>query len=565
MIFFDYKAKMLYSGNTTTGFNPFDCSFTFYKINSFFTPVLIGSDYVYQEAGVTKFTFKLSEGKIRLPVRRDYVFTDQNGNVIESTYDLKAKSITYYDIEPENLRVSRIIHPSLSRTGTVLSEIYPEWFGAKPEDELFDNQSAFQHAHLCRGTLNLSPATYWMSGDVVLYDKTIIRGNYATLKLLANSICKCLYEIETRTAQDGITIYDLNIEGNKKNNVIIQDGIYSDWLYGIYYDTLYGQIGGYSFDNVYIYNGRIQNFTGSGIACACPGTSHIYSSYLAFNAYDGITWLMEHFTLTNVTSWGNGRHGLFTGGNHWRIIGGAYAHNGAGSNIHCDGATTAQIIGCSCIHSGKFSPKAGGGYIASTNNVYGYVWAGAGLGTHELIGGDGIFMKNSSMISIIGARVSGANANAINMDGTTNQVNISNCIFEQANLVQKDYKHIGGTAQANARIDNCKVDGVYIVASENKPIMFGTSTGSADWNDLRGTLPGFRANGIFEVRDANSALNRPATASANLLGTIKVSPTYDESIARVFIELMDSTCSRFYRYMDIDMSTGVYSNDTGWR
>src|SRR5690606_21826634 len=122
-------------------------------------------------------------------------------------------------------------------------------------------------------------------------------------------------------------------------------------------------------------------------------------------------------------------------------------------------------------------PKNGGGYAASSQNVYGYIWVGEGLGTHEMVGGDGLFLNNSRDITIIGVRISAANANSINIGGSSARINISNCIFEGANYVKKDYRNIGGDARASARIDNCEVDGEYVVTS-NRADMLPDSTAS---------------------------------------------------------------------------------------
>lgn len=561
MDIYNLRTKELSISNTTTPVNPFNCSFTALKIGSFFTPVLEGEQYVYKENNNTLLTFVQVGDKIRIPIRKDYVFTDDVGNIIESTVDIKTKETNYVEINPGNVRVSRLIPPTLIRTAVIKSNLLPEWFGAISNNQGVDNTIPFQTMHVCQGVIDFSPSsTYHLNGDVRVYGGIIINGNKSILRLKNNSTAKCLYEVETRVIQDEITIYDLNLEGNKSNNTLEQDGIYIDFHQG-----RYQPFDGYSVNNTYWYNLKVQNFTGSGIVCGSPGTSHIYSSYFSGNNVDGISWAVEHFTLINCTCWGNGRHGVFASGNHWRIIGGAYAHNGAGDNIHCLGASESQIIGCSTIHSGKFIAAEGGGYEASPLNVYGYIWVGEGQGTHKMVGGNGIYLRDSSRISILGVRINNQNADGIHMIDSTNIV-FANGQINQPNMTRGEWGDVGGSHKANLIIDNSLLSAGFIVSNhnDNNVKWFGRGDGEADWNNLMGTFNEF-GFGSFEIRDSYVSLNRPIGASLHLSGRITILSGQDGAIGRVFIELMDENCNRFYRHFHVNMTTGVYSNDTGWK
>jgi hypothetical protein len=561
MDIYNLRIKELSVSNTTTPVNPFNCSFTALKIGSFFTPVLEGGQYVYKENNNTLLTFVQVDDKIRIPIRKDYVFTDDAGNIIESTVDIKTKETNYVEIDPSNVRVSRLIPPTLNRTAVIKSNLLPEWFGAISDNQGVDNTIPFQTMHVCQGVIDFSPSsTYYLNGDVRVYGGIIINGNKSILRLKNNSTAKCLYEVETRERQDEITIYDLNLEGNKSNNTLEQDGIYID-----FHEGRYQPFNGYSVNNTYWYNLKVQNFTGSGIVCGSPGTSHIYSSYFSGNNVDGISWAVEHFTLMNCTCWGNGRHGVFASGNHWRIIGGAYAHNGAGDNIHCLGAFESQIIGCSTIDSGRFIAEEGGGYEASPLNVYGYIWVGEGQGTHKLVGGNGIYLRDCSSISILGVRINNQNADGIHMINSTNIV-FANGQINAPNMTRGEWGDVGGSHKANLRIDNSLLSTGFIVSNYNDDNVkwFGRGDGEADWNNLMGTFNEF-GFGSFEIRDSYVSLNRPLGASTHLSGRITILSGQNGAIGRVFIELMDENCNRFYRHFHVNMTTGAYSNDTGWK
>lgn len=548
-------------------FNPFKTNFPVLDTGSFVTPTLNeDGKYQYQD---TKETYVFEDGDaagtVKIPIRRDYLFINKTTNeVIESTVDLKSREASYTEIEADNLEVSRLYYPEFKQSASLIVPIRPEWFGGG--SVVSDNSEAFQNMLLIRGSYQLaSGAVYEMYGDVTVYaDKQVWQANKATLKMRDNSTKTNLLNIENRKKVDGFTVYDLNIDGNKSNQVIEQDGIFNDYYRGQY------PFNGYSMNNTYWYNLDVRNFSGTGIFSASPGTSHIYSTYVAYNGLDGIRFLNEHFTLTNVTCWSNGRHGAFAGGNHWRIIGGAYAHNGAGSNIHCKGAFESQIIGCSAIHSGKFSPKAGGGYVASTLNVYGYVYEGEGLGTHELIGGHGIYLENARYITIIGARVINHNADGIHMGSSTNNIILSSGLLLANNMTKGDWKDVGGINAGRLNISASMVGRKYTNTAEAPKSMeliyFGESAGDADWNDLKTSLgDDFKLKSVYNVRDSWAALNRPSGATSNLFGTISIGDGASRTLARVLIELTGSTGVKYFRWVTIRVSDGVYADDTGWK
>lgn len=543
---YDYRSKNLFASNDAI--NPFFCELVD-KISQFKSLTQISGKWCYSEDGINAvLNFEVEDGKIKIPIRTDYLFIDNSGNVLESTYDVANKSANYVYAAPTDVKVSRRYIFKRNVTVKMTSDIYPEWF------------TDLQSVMLVGGSISLANnAEYLCDGNIRMYGNTEIQGKGSVIKLKPNSQSYCLVEIESRYRQSNIRLFNLTLDGNKNNQTSVQDGIHAKLLNGQYPFT------SYSIDDTYWYNLVVQNFSGSGILVGCPGTSHIYSSKLQFNKRDGITWAFEHFTLTNVTCWHNDRHGAYAGGNHWRIIGGAYAHNGAGDNIHCDGAFESQIIGCSCIDSGRFVEQAGGGYIASKDNVYGYIYLGESQGTHALIGGNGISFKNRAYsITMMAVRVNNQNANGVCIDDGCYKITISNCQFNDNNMTKGTFKDVKSSIPT-LFIDNTFHEGEYEVTNQTlfAPEYFGTSQIKADWNNICGFLDYKR--GVYYVCDYYAADNRPSDAGTYLNGTIQVMDGLSSTAGRTYIRLNDEYGNEYYRYCVIDYATGVYSNDTGWK
>lgn len=553
---YNRKSKELKSSDSTP-VNMFDCSFTKYKIGNFQSPVLSAGKYVYQENGQTVLTFEDDgEGNIKIPIRKDYLFLS-NDEVVESVYDIRNKTASYVYAPASNLLITRLYAPKIAKSGYIAGTVYPEWWGATSSSE-HDSADAIQWSLVHGGEIRLS-ADYYVIGGLRVFGNTLVYGNSHTLNMIPNSSKESMFEIESVSgSQRGIVIYDLNLDGNKNYQNVTQDGIYCDFRFGLQPFSSYGM------DNTYWYNLKVQNFTGCGICVAVPGTSHIYSSYLAYNGIDGITWDNEHFTLVNVTCWNNGRHGAYASGNHWRIIGGAYAHNDAGDNIHCDGAFQSQIIGCSTIDSGKFVEQAGGGYAASSLNPYGYIWVGEGNGTHELVGGNGINMQGCYDMTLVAVRVNNQNANGILINGG-HDISLADCQLNSNNSARKDFKDINSNV-TTTYICNTKHDGIFV--SHNKistaPKRFGTTTGEANWNDLLNSLP-IGGEGVTTVVDFYNAQNRPSGAGTYLEGTITCKYGLTNTVYRTYVRMMDENGNIYTRYFNVNVSSGVYTNDTGWK
>ena len=545
--------------NSTTAVDMLINRFCLLARANFVAPVVVGGRYAYSADGgsTIDFYYEQSGTNISLPIRKDYVFLSKNtSSVLQSTQDVRTKLPSIASYDPSIIIASKLVFPTLVKTAPIKDAILPEWFGAVANDNSKDCRSAIQAAMLAGGVVRLSPnCVYWSDGDIRVFGDTKIEGNNATVKLRASSTAKNLFEIETLSAmQKNIFINDLILDGNKANQSGTQNGIYADFYRGkIPFD-------GYSVDDTIWTNVTAQNFAGSGICVGTPGTSHIYSSKLQYNGYDGITWDYEHFTLVNVTCWGNGRHGAFASGNHWRIIGGAFAHNGAGDNINCMGAFESQIIGASCIDSGRFVAESGGGYVASSLNPYGYVWAGEGQGTHKLVGGRGIYFHTGTYnMTLIGVRINNQNADGLRVERGRGIV-IADCQFNYNNETRNPaFDNVIGVVSISHTYF-----GDVLKDTGQVPQNFGSNGGVQDWDSLLTTLP-IMGEGTVRVSDYFNAANRPISAGSWLEGTVTFKLGMSQTVYRTYIRMMDENGVLFVRYVNINKTTGAYTNDSGWK
>lgn len=476
-------------------------------------PVLEGGKWRYKVGGNVQLTFTDDgNGNIQIPKTKRFAFYNQStgeGFPIDSFQS------------PINVWVSTIVNYTMQPTITLNCEaIFPEWFGAVA-DGTTDNTSAFNQA-IKVATVQTGGATvrcagngkeYASKGGIFCRDKVFLDLNGGRIKLANNSINHLLiYDTVTRIT--GFKVDNGILEGNKANQTLQLDGIGFDWVYDQEYYS------GYCWDDATITNLRVQNFSRDGIKCTTPGQVQLFGVRSYDNGRDGFSWDSEHFKLIECIAWGNGRYGAKANGNHWRIIGGAYAHN-VGHNIYSNGGFEFQISVPSAIDSNT---------------------------------GNGIQLENCNQFTINGVRALQTEI-GINIESSCTNGIISGCLVFSNRVDQIRNKSYTVRVVDCTGMSNIPTPDVETVTAGS------ISTGQDIYNLSKMPWQGSRS---FLCAAAVTGL---PSGTAPFMINVKASIVSSGGVVssqRIFMESQDTAGVVKRRSLQFAPATGVSTGDTGW-
>ena len=162
-------------------------------------------------------------------------------------------------------------------------------------------------------------------------------------------------------------------------------------------------------------------------------------------------------------------------------------------------------------------------------------------------------------MTLIGVRINNQNANGILINGY--RISLIGCQFIANNETRNPaFSHVNGAAQiSSSYLGN---DYIFTNLVEEIPY-FGGSGGNQDWNDLLNTFN--PKVGVNYIADYYNAANRPSGAGTYLEGSITCVYGLTKTVYRTYIRVMDENGKEFVRYMNINLSSGAYTNDSGWK
>lgn len=339
--FWDRKYNVIYASGNNATVNPY---YTKRLYNEVGTPALNGSGKWNVVVGASTW-IKLFDTDVNGNI---YLFRSHRFLFIDKTTGIPLTQETYAD--PNNVQVRRVNDVSGIPYCTIqASDIYPEWWGAST-DSTADNTDAFNHClsaigYMGGGIVQLqSGRIYYNRGGIIGRNMIRVEGNLATLALKNNSEDHLLIQ-DTLSMLDSFDANNLILNGGKANQTKPLNGIFFDHVFGedLYETQLkYTSNGGYSYDRSNFNKVYFEFFSGDGVWVAVPGDVNMFGCRFYGNTNYGVYWKYEHIKLIECSSWSN-LIGLGTQGIHFRIIGGAYAHN-VKYNMEIVGGSEFQIL-----------------------------------------------------------------------------------------------------------------------------------------------------------------------------------------------------------------------------
>lgn len=514
---FNKKTKQIIPSGSII--NPIDVKPMNDTLDNLTKPEQSGSNWVWKLNGVIEIRFTTGAGNILLPISGQYQFFNASTNEV-------LVQGQYYD--PETVKVAKLRDYSYTaRARFVCDKIYPEWFGAVA-DGTTDNTIAFNQCLLAAAVqtsgaaieLAGSSRIYNVSGGLIARDNVTIYGNKSWIRLTPNAT-NHMFIYDTIKRMVGFQLKNIILNGNKTNQNIPLNGIFFDWVFDQPYYS------GYNWDDAVLEDVKFINFTQDGMYSSTPGDVNLISCKFMYNDRDGYSWDSEHFKAYECTAWGNGRDGAKASGNHWRIIGGAYAHNGR-HNINCDGAFEFQIVAPSAIDCPQNN--------INLTNCYRFTINGARI----LQGGKGVYASSTAR------------------DGV-----VSNCLI------------FGNTVDVDSTGKNIRFSSNYNVADSGSDDIFVPRADFANYSiangkgiyEMFGSSP---FNGTRKAILASGVVGLPAGLSAPVQLTVSGSTLITGGVPvrqRMFVTLHDSSGDSIFatRSLVYEMSSQTDITDSGWK
>ena len=308
--------------------------------------------------------------------------------------------------------------------------IIPEMFGAKGDgvtDDTLSIQNAIDKANYYKAPIHFFNKTYLISNIKITHRQSIVYGNNATLKSIDNNNNDNLFELYNDGAIYTI-IYDLNLDGNKENNVNTINGlyvyrstfadvqskinnvhIYNFTGYGIYVTGghSYSTIREIKFDKVISRGNKI------GLYANSMTDSYILNSTFADNTEYGIYLdVTGSIKITNTKSYFNGK-GINTDIDQSRIPEGGSSddYKNHGNGIYLNNCTGTSITACEIQDNAGDGIYCNGGTLFNFSNIScdcnGLIWddsfniltyASQGINQYFY----GIYFNNSLYINVTG-------------------------------------------------------------------------------------------------------------------------------------------------------------------